>query len=124
MSSGTAIRGNTAGIFATRRRCTLNHHDVHQLAARGIGVQNIAQMLGGSMEDVRRILAPEPANDVVAVDPAPLPAAPVLSVDERLTALWGAGLPLRVIADRLGMTVPTLQNNRRRLGLPTRNHTK
>lgn len=57
----------SAGSFATARRGGMDGAEMRQicnLRARGVSVQNIAKMLGRSMEDVSRVVAPEPANDV------------------------------------------------------------
>lgn len=53
---GTA-NTSTAGRFAGGRRGPLDHDEVLRLRACGVSVQNIAQMTGSCMEDVRKVIA-------------------------------------------------------------------
>lgn len=111
-----------AGRFAIGgRRGPVDRSEVLRLSAQGIGVQNIANMLAVSMEDVRRIL--EPVDQ-----PAPATEAPVqiTALDARasrvatLKAMWKAGATRRAIAEELGIDIYSLDRMRARIGLKTR----
>lgn len=79
--------------FATARRCKPDHGLILRLKERGIGVQNIAQMTGFSMEDVRRVLTPAPANDDKAT-PEPWPFGPCSAQVETVIRTAAAQWPV------------------------------
>ena len=69
MTRATNAGGSLSSLgYAPRsRRPIIDAALVHRMKARGLGAQHIAQQTGFCMEDVRRVLAPAPAND-----PAPI----------------------------------------------------
>lgn len=69
---------SSLGYAPKSRRPVVDAALIHRMRARGLGVQNIAQQTGFSMEDVRRVLAPAPANDA-----APVAVQPVLQPQRR-----------------------------------------
>jgi len=68
MSRATNAGGSLSsmGHAPKSRRPIVDAALIHRMKARGLGVQHIAQQTGFSMEDVRRVLTPAPANDRVA----------------------------------------------------------
>lgn len=85
---------SSTGKVPASRRAPVDAALIHRMKARGLGVQHIAQQTGFSMEDVRRVLAPAPANDA---QPAPTPVpAPRPAVAPRLIK---PGTPPRVLTE-------------------------
>ena len=83
MSRATNAGGSLSsmGKAPASRRPSVDASLIHRLKDRGLGVQNIALQTGFSMEDVRRVLAPAPAND-----PAPVAVHPVAQPERRPTS--------------------------------------
>lgn len=115
-----------AGAFATARRAYVDGRAIERMRARGLGVQNIAQQLGCSMEDVRRILAPAPpiaANDAPPAEHPSVPERPALSrtEEEKLFLLmWKSGATRASIMSTTGMSQRRLSALRRIYGLAER----
>ena len=84
---------SSMGYAPKSRRPVVDAALIHRMKAKGLGVQHIAQQTGFSMEDVRRVLSPAPANDV---SPAPSPA-PRSSPTPRMVK---PGTPPRVLTER------------------------
>ena len=112
---------STAGRFASRRRGLPDWDHILKLRAQGISVQNISQMVGCSMADVHRLLQPDPSKDNPTTPPGEqTPDDRRQARDERFRALWLAEVPRDEICHALGIGASTLDNDRRRLGLPGR----
>lgn len=118
-----------AGCFATARRAHIDGLEIERLHKRGVGVQNIAQQLGCSMEDVRRVLSPahgqpspEAANDDVPPpeSPMPPPAGGRSTEAETFRALWLSDLTRTEIRARMGISGRRLNDLRMSLRLPLR----
>ncbi|MNC53398.1 hypothetical protein D3C75_1028040 [compost metagenome] len=69
---------SSTGKVPASRRAPVDAGLILRLKGRGLGVQNIALQTGFSMEDVRRVLAPAPAND-----PAPVAVHPSAEPERR-----------------------------------------
>ncbi|MBB4797993.1 putative DNA-binding protein (UPF0251 family) [Brevundimonas bullata] len=93
---------SSMGHAPKSRRPIVDAPLIHRMKAKGLGAQHIAQQTGFSMEDVRRVLAPAPANDATpaAVPPTVQPerrpasgAAPreLTEADHRTLALVEKG---------------------------------
>lgn len=82
MTRATNAGGSLSSLgYAPRsRRPVVDAALIHRMKKRGLGVQHIAQQTGFSMEDVRRVLAPAPAND-----PAPVSSRPLHEPERRST---------------------------------------
>lgn len=80
MSRATNAGGSlaTMGHAPKSRRPIVDAALIHRMKAKGLGAQHIAQQTGFSMEDVRRVLAPAPAND-----PAPFAVRPSAEPERR-----------------------------------------
>jgi predicted DNA-binding protein (UPF0251 family) len=78
---------SSMGHAPKSRRPIVDAALIHRMKAKGLGAQHIAQQTGFSMEDVRRVLAPAPANDA-----APAAVPPTLQPERRPTS--GAALAL------------------------------
>ncbi|WP_312144194.1 hypothetical protein [Brevundimonas sp.] len=78
MSRATNAGGSLSsmGHAPKSRRPIVDAALIHRMKAKGLGVQHIAQQTGFSMEDVRRVLTPAPANDRAA--PLAIVRRPVL----------------------------------------------
>ncbi|MNQ78499.1 hypothetical protein D3C85_934120 [compost metagenome] len=72
---------SSMGHAPKSRRPIVDAALIHRMKKRGLGVQHIAQQTGFSMEDVRRVLAPAPANDA-----APAAAQPIAQPERRPTS--------------------------------------
>lgn len=124
MPHGTAIRDTGSGSFATRKRGGPDHAEVHRLAKLGRGVQTIAAITGSCMEDVARILRPEPEGKS---ETAPKPSAEPMTYadhrkarDARFRTMWLADVTRVEICHALGISQSTLDLDRARLRLPPR----
>lgn len=82
MSRATNAGGSLSsmGHAPKSRRPIVDAALIHRMKAKGLGAQHIAQQTGFSMEDVRRVLAPAPANDAAPV------AAPIAQSERRPTS--------------------------------------
>lgn len=78
MSRATNAGGSlsTMGHAPRSRRPIVDAALIHRMKAKGLSAQHIAQQTGFSMEDVRRVLAPAPANDQPAVAPVNIAPPP------------------------------------------------
>lgn len=118
---GTARTDSRAASFATSRRGAPCHIEVRRLASQGRGVQTIANILGCCMEDVARILAPDPEakNDNA---PAPRPDAETARAarDETFRRMWRDGATRNAMARHFGMDIYSIDRKRARMGLPSR----
>ncbi|MNH49264.1 hypothetical protein D3C73_08350 [compost metagenome] len=72
---------SSMGHAPKSRRRIVDAALIHRMKKHGLGVQHIAQQTGFSMEDVRRVLAPAPANDA-----APAAAQPIAQPERRATS--------------------------------------
>lgn len=117
--NSTAIRHSVSGNYTTSRRGAVDHAAVWRLHERGIGAQNIAAMLGACMEDVRRVLAPEPTKELQPKPPEG-PRDLLSERDERFRTMWLAGVPNAEIMAALMIGAQTVCNTRDRLGLKKR----
>lgn len=84
---------SSTGKVPASRRAPVDAALIHRMKARGLSAQHIAQQTGFSMEDVRRVLAPVPANDAA---PAPAPALKPAPAPR----LAKSGTPPRVLTER------------------------
>jgi hypothetical protein len=106
-------------------RARADHSEVRRLAALGRKTQTIATILGCCMEDVARVLNPDPdapaKNDNAAAVKAELTFQDRRALrDDRFRAMWLAEVPRDEICRALGMSVSTITADRIRLGLAKR----
>lgn len=72
---------SSMGYAPKSRRAPVDAGLILRMRERGLGAQNIALQTGFSMEDVRRVLSPAPANDA-----APIAARPAPEVERPATS--------------------------------------
>lgn len=117
MPHGTARTDSRAAIFATSRRGGPDHYEIIRLHALGRGVQTIANITGSSMEDVARVLSPDPG---AKNDNAPKPDDARAARDAQFRRMWRAGVNRKAMAETFGMDISSVDRMRARLGLRTR----
>lgn len=117
----TANAPSSAGAFATSRRGGLTGEQIREIKAarakpRPTPWQALARQYGVSELDIRGIFDPPKAPAVVVA-----PTPPGWCRKRRIVAeLWAENIPIRVIADRLGVSESYVKQLAAEMDLPKR----